>query len=88
MTDISSHFVLMEPELIREDLKNGPVTYIPVGAEDFACSGKVSFNQSSSDDDRGTVWKLSFRAVTQDCTIRRYDGRRIYVGYTAIPRLY
>ena len=56
------------------------ITYIPVAATDFSCSGKISLSQTVQEDERGKVWKVSFRAVTTDDTIRKYDGRDIYVG--------
>jgi len=80
MTDLSSHFVLIDPELIRADLPLRRITFIPAGAERFACTGKISFEQTPSEDDRGTVWTLNFRAVTLDSSVRNYDGREMYVG--------
>lgn len=80
MTEISSHFILIAPERIRQDLRLRRVTYIPVDADEFACTQKISVQQSCLRDDRGDVWTVSFRAVTADCSVRRHDGTRRYVG--------
>ena len=80
MIEITSHFILILPELIQSDLQLRRITYIPVGAEEFACKGKISLEQLPQSDDRGGVWTQRFRAVTDDCSIRRHDGAKRYVG--------
>lgn len=80
MIEITSHFILVRPELIQSDLQLHRVTYIPVGAEEFACKSKITLEQTPQSDDRGGVWRQRFRAVTDDCTVRRHDGAERYVG--------
>jgi len=80
MTEISSHFCLIAPELISEALKLQRVTYIPSGAEEFACTAPVSINQTPTSGAAGQVWDISFTAVTDDRAIRKYNGRRFYIA--------
>ena len=80
MTEISSHFALIEPELIRETMKLQRVTYIPTGSQEFGCIAPVSLTQTPSTGADGTVWTISFRAVTKDCAVRDYNGRRYYIA--------
>lgn len=80
MTEISSHFALINPELIRETMKLQRVTYIPTGSPEFNCIAPVSLTQTPSTGDSGTVWNISFRAVTKDCEVREYNGRRYYIA--------
>ena len=76
MIEITSHFVLIRPELIQEALLLQKITYIPLGAEEFACQSKVSLDQTPQRD----VWMQRFRAVTADCSVRQHDGANRYVG--------
>ena len=80
MLDFSSHFLIVEPDLLAGITSLSSVTYIPAGGVDFACKGKVSITQTLQSDDRGPVWRISFRAVTLDNAVRAYDGREVYVG--------
>ena len=80
MIEITSHFVLIRPKLIQEALLLQKITYIPIGAEEFACKSKVSLDQTPQRDDRGDVWMQRFRAVTADCSVRQHDGANRYVG--------
>ena len=56
MTEISSHFALIDPELIRETMKLQRVTYIPTGSQEFNCIAPVSLTQTPSTGNSGTVW--------------------------------
>lgn len=80
MIEITSHFILVRPELLSSILQLRTVSYIPVGAEEFACKGKITLEQTPQSDDRGGVWAQRFRAVTDDCSVRRHDGASRYVG--------
>ena len=66
MTEISSHFALIDPELIRDTMKLQRVTYIPAGSQEFSCIAPVSLTQTPSTGNDGSVWTISFRAVTKD----------------------
>lgn len=80
MTEISSHFALIDPELIRDTMKLQRVTYIPAGSQEFSCAAPISLTQTPSTGNDGSVWTISFRAVTKDCAVRDYNGRRYYVA--------
>jgi hypothetical protein len=81
MNEISSHFALIAPEAITENLRLQKVTFIPAtGSREFACTAPVSVDQTPSTGNSGLVWTISFSAVTPDCAIRQYSGRRFYIG--------
>ncbi len=80
MIEISSHFCLIAPELIRENMKLQRVTYIPSGADEFACTAPISLTQTPRSGADGQVWDISFRAVTADCSVRAYNSRRLYIA--------
>lgn len=79
MLATSSHFALIDPELIRETMRLQKVTYIPTGAQEFACQGPVSVDQTA-ETSSGLTWNINFRAVTKDYSVRDYNGRRFYIG--------
>lgn len=80
MIEISSHFALIDPDTIRETMKLQRVTYIPTGAQEFACTGPVSINQDPVSGASGLVWDISFKATTKDCSVREYNGRRLLIA--------
>lgn len=80
MQEISSHFALITPESIQDTLRLQRVTFIPVGAIEFACTNPVSVSQTPTASSAGTTWDINFRAVTTDNEVRDYNGRRLLIG--------
>lgn len=81
MNEFSTHFCLVEPSKFdRELLLTGARLGKPESADEFSCKGKVLFEQSPSTDDDGTVWNQTFRAVTDDPRVLRYNGTRQLLG--------
>lgn len=80
MNDISTHFCLIEPNLIKEDLRLGSQIYKPHSSPQFQCNSKVIFDQHPEKSDAGTSWSQTFRGVTPDSSIMEWNGRRAYIG--------
>ena len=80
MNDISTHFCLIEPDLIKEDLLLGSEIYKPHSSPQFLCNSKVIFDQQPEKSDAGTSWSQTFRCVTSDSNIMEWNGRRAYIG--------
>lgn len=80
MKEIASRFCLIDPEEIRQLLKDGEKVELTHTMGQFPTSGRVQFSQEPSMGDDGTSWEQSFRAVVTDSTIMVYNGIRMYVG--------
>lgn len=80
MKEIASRFCLIDPEEIRQLLKDGEKVELSHTMGQFPTSGRVQFSQEPSRGDDGTSWEQSFRAVVTDPTIMVYNGIRMYVG--------
>lgn len=80
MNDISTHFCLIEPNLIKEDLRLGSQIYKPHSSPQFQCNSKVIFDQHPEKSDAGTSWSQTFRGVTPDSSIMEWNGHRAYIG--------
>ena len=79
-TSLSSHFSVIRPDLIREHLRMQQVNFLPVGAQEFACTGKISFDQQPESSESGVCWIQTFEAITTDKDIMRHNGTRSYVA--------
>ncbi len=80
MNDISTHFCLIEPDMIHEDLLLGLEINKPHAVPEFQCNSKVIFDQQPEKSDAGTSWSQTFRGVTPDSSIMEWNGRRAYIG--------
>lgn len=80
MNEISTHFCLIEPDMIREELLLGLEINKPHAAPEFQCNSKVIFDQQPEKSDAGTSWSQTFRGVTPDSSIMEWNGRRAYIG--------
>ena len=80
MNDISSHFCLIEPDMIREDLLLGATIYKPHSSPEFQCNSKVIFDQQPEQSNAGTSWRQTFRGVTADNSVMSWNNRRAYIG--------
>ena len=80
MTDISTHFCLIEPALIRDEMLLGSDIYKPHASPEFQCNSKVIFDQQPEQSDAGTSWSQTFRGVTADSSVMDWNNRRAYIG--------
>ena len=80
MNDISTHFCLIEPDLISEQLLLGSKISKPHTSPEFQCNSKVIFDQQPEQSDSGTSWSQTFRGVSSDKRLMEWNGRRAYVG--------
>ena len=80
MTDISTHFCLIEPALIRDEMLLGSEIYKPHASPEFQCNSKVIFDQQPEQSDAGTSWSQTFRGVTADSSVMDWNNRRAYIG--------
>lgn len=80
MNDISTHFCLIEPDMIREDLLLGLEINKPHAVPEFQCNSKVIFDQQPQQSDAGSSWSQTFRGVTADSSVMEWNNRRAYIG--------
>lgn len=80
MNDISTHFCLIEPDMIDEKILLGPEIYKPHAAPEFQCNSKVLFDQQPEKSSAGTSWSQTFRGVTADSSVMSWNKRRAYIG--------
>ena len=80
MTDISTHFCLIEPALIRDEMLLGSEICKPHSSPEFQCNSKVIFDQQPEQSDAGTSWSQTFRGVTSDSSVMDWNNRRAYIG--------
>ena len=80
MNDISTHFCLIEPDLISEQLLLGSKISKPHSSPEFQCNSKVIFDQQPEQSDSGTSWSQTFRGVSTDRKLMTWNGRRAYIG--------
>ena len=80
MNDISTHFCLIEPDLISEQLLFGSEIAKPSTSPVFRCNSKITFDQQSEQSDAGTSWTQTFRGVTSDSSLLDWNNRKAYIG--------
>lgn len=80
MKELSTHFCIIRPELIRANLALKENIGKPAKSPEFLCTQKILLEQEPSEDEAGTKWIQSFRAVTKDNSVRSFDGSRQYLG--------
>lgn len=80
MRALSSHFLIIPEQLIRESLEMGDKISKPVGSREYSCTSKVIFSQTPSSDEAGTSFSQTFRAVTKDQSANRFNGDKAYIG--------
>lgn len=80
MRELTTHFYLIEPEDLADALRMGENTFIPQTARHISCIGKVVYSQSPSQSDAGTKYSHTFRGVTEDSSVMRFNGNRAYIG--------
>lgn len=80
MNDISTHFCLIEPDLIKDDLLLGLEINKPHAVPEFQCNSKVIFDQQPQQSDAGSSWSQTFRGVTADSSVMEWNNRRAYIG--------
>ena len=73
-TTITSHFALIDPELIRDYIRFQPLNFLPVGSVEFQASGQISFEQTPEESESG----LSYR---QELSLSTLEGDLL--GYVA-----
>ena len=80
MNDISTHFCLIEPDMIREQLLLGSEIHKPHTSPEFQCNSKVIFDQQPEQSDAGISWSQTFRGVTSHSSVMSWNNRRAYIG--------
>ena len=80
MNEISTHFCIIEPDIIRDALFSGADVSYTHDIVAFSSKGKILFSQDHSSDNNGLSWSQTFRAVVGDRNVMNYCGRRVYVG--------
>lgn len=81
MKEITTHFAIIDPELIRDSLALGENVSCPSRAPRFVSNRKVIFSQEHSSDDSGSLWRKSFRAVCTDPAVQRFNGASAYPAF-------
>lgn len=80
MREISNHFVLIGEGLIDPSLLMGENIAIPTGSKEYACTSRIIFDQAPSSGADGGYWTKTFRAVTADPSVIRFDGCHAFIG--------
>ena len=80
MNDISTHFCLIQPELIKDDLLMLAEINRPADSPRFLCNSKIIFDQVLQESDSGLSWSQTFRGVSSDKDLMNWNGRRAYIG--------
>lgn len=80
MKELSTHFCIIRPELIRAALSMRENICKPAVSPEFYCIRKLLVEQESEDDEPGTKWRISFRAVTKDSSVKNADSSKQYIG--------
>lgn len=80
MKELSTHFCIIRPELIRANLSMKENIGKPAKSPEFYCTQKILLEQEPSTDEAGTKWTITFRAVTKDSSARNADGSKQYIG--------
>lgn len=80
ISSISSHFSVIAPSLIQDLLLMQQVNFLPVGAKEFSCTDKITFDQQPESSESGQSWAQTFEAVTTDKSIMEHNGTRAYIA--------
>ena len=80
MNDISTHFCLIEPDMIHEQLLLGSEVTKPFSSPEFQCNSKIILDQQPQLSDAGTSWSQTFRGVTAESKVMTWNNRRAYIG--------
>lgn len=81
MKEIASRFCLLDPALVQDALLMHELIVPDAETIQFPSIGKVVFDQSSSKSDGGVVWNQTFRAVTADRSVLRYQDASLYPAF-------
>lgn len=80
-TTITSHFALIDPELIRDYIRFQPLNFLPVGSVEFQASGQISFEQTPEESESGLSYRQELSLSTLEGDLLGYDGRKMYVAF-------
>lgn len=80
MNDISNHFCLIEPDLIKDQILFDTEIRKPDSSPRFQCNSKILFDQKPKKSDSGTSWNQTFRGVTADQEVMDWNNRRAHIG--------
>ena len=80
-TSITSHFAIIEPELVREYIKFQPLNFLPVESMESMASAQISFEQTPEESESGLSYRQVFSLTTLDNSILQYNGRRMYIAF-------
>lgn len=80
-TTITSHFALIDPELIRDYIRFQPLNFLPVGSVEFFAAGQISFEQTAEESESGLSYRQELSLAALERELLRYDGRRMYIAF-------
>lgn len=80
MREFSTHFAIIPEDQIHSALMMGENVALPSGAREFSCTSKIIFDQSPAESESGKSWTQTFRAVTKDPEVQKYDGTKACIG--------
>lgn len=81
MKEISNQFCITDTESLSDAMIFNDRPFIPSAAARYSSNQKIVFNQSHKDTAAGIVWTLTFRATTQNPSVKSWHGRKAYVGF-------